>query len=200
MLKAGASDFIRKPFVAEEFYCRINQNIALLEHIEEIRSSMLRDYLTGVFNRRYLYEAGNQIFQNARRGNISMAIAMIDADRFKSINDNYGHDIGDLVLQTIANSLRKSLRESDIVARFGGEEFVCIATGVEADQIEHVFERVREAIESQKIATEQGTISVTVSIGVCTDLKKTLDDMINVADQAMYTAKQSGRNRIVVQN
>ena len=160
---------------------------------------MLRDYLTGVFNRRYLYEAGNQVFQNARRGNISMAIAMIDADNFKSINDKYGHDIGDLVLQTIANSLRKSLRESDIVARFGGEEFVCIATGVEPDQIENVFERVREAVESQRIATEQGTINVTVSIGVCTDLKKTLDDMINVADQAMYTAKQTGRNRIVVQ-
>ena len=76
LLKAGANDFIRKPFAMEEFYCRINQNVDILEYIEEIQNSMIRDYLTGAFNRRYLYEAGEQFYLNARRGNISIAVAI----------------------------------------------------------------------------------------------------------------------------
>ena len=198
LLKAGANDFIRKPFAIEEFYCRINQNVEILEYIEEIRNSMIRDYLTGAFNRRYLYEAGSQFYLNARRGNLSIAVAMIDADNFKVINDTYGHDIGDLVLQKIAKILQETLRMSDIVSRFGGEEFVCIINCITPDYVSQLFERVRHAIESINIETPGGVINVTVSIGVSTDLQQSLEDMINTADEAMYKAKHSGRNRVVI--
>ena len=199
LLKAGASDYLRRPFAMEEFYCRINQNIEILEYIEEIQNSMIRDYLTDVYNRRYLYEAGEQFYLNARRGNLSIAVAMIDADKFKEINDTYGHDVGDDVLVKIASTLRKTLRTSDIVARFGGEEFVCIINCIDQKHIAPLFERVRAAIESLRIHTAHGVLRVTASIGVTMQLSHSLDGMINLADQAMYKAKQNGRNRVVLQ-
>ncbi|MEM7292283.1 MAG: diguanylate cyclase, partial [Pseudomonadota bacterium] len=198
LLKAGANDFIRKPFAMEEFYCRINQNVDILDYIEEIKNSMIRDYLTGAFNRRYLYEAGEQFYQNAQRGNITIAVAMIDADNFKSINDNYGHDAGDAVLVHMAGSLKNALRSSDIVARFGGEEFVCIVSGVDTEQVSQLFDRVRASIEAMQISTDHGTLQVTASIGVTTTLGESLDDMLSYADQAMYEAKDTGRNKVVV--
>lgn len=198
LLKAGASDFIRKPFAMEEFFCRINQNVEILGYIEEIRNSMIRDYLTGAYNRRYLYEAGEQFYMNARRGHISMAVAMIDADHFKQINDTYGHDVGDEVLIRIASTLKKTLRASDIVARFGGEEFVCIVNCITLESVGELFERVREAIENLRIRTKQGELTVTVSVGVTYKLGRSLDEMLNAADEAMYAAKTGGRNRVVV--
>jgi len=198
LLKSGASDFIRKPFATEEFYCRINQNIDILEYIEKTLISMTRDYLTGVFNRRYLYEAGEQFYLNARRENLSIAVAMIDVDNFKVVNDTYGHDTGDVVLRKIAESMKNTFRASDIVARFGGEEFVCIANGLDTNFVEILFERVRQAIESLEIKTVSGTLKITASIGVTIELENSFDDMIKAADEAMYSAKQGGRNRVVI--
>ena len=199
LLKAGATDYIRKPFAYEEFYCRINQNVDTIDYIERIQNSMTRDYLTGVFNRRYLYDAGTQAYLNARRGNITIAVAMIDADSFKTINDTYGHETGDRVLKEMATVMQKTLRGSDIVARFGGEEFVCIANCIDAEFVEALFERVRLAIESLEIDIPGGVLKVTASIGVTSKLGNSLEETIKMADNAMYSAKQRGRNCVVIE-
>ncbi|MDH3452752.1 MAG: diguanylate cyclase, partial [Gammaproteobacteria bacterium] len=132
ILKSGANDFVTKPVVVEEFYCRVTHCIETIEHIRLIEEWATRDYLTRAYNRRYLFEAGVRLHENAKRGNLTLAAAMIDADYFKNVNDNHGHHVGDVVLKAISSTLTKCLRQSDLVARVGGEEFCVLATGLDA--------------------------------------------------------------------
>jgi diguanylate cyclase (GGDEF)-like protein len=198
-IKMGANDFLSKNFFVEEFYCRINQNIELLEHIEEIRDASNRDFLTGLYNRRYFYEVGNKLFENAKRKNLTITVAMLDIDFFKKVNDAYGHDAGDIVLKTIAQILKTRFRASDIVARFGGEEFCIMATNMRDDSIKEVFENLRKTVQESEIAMEGTRIRVTTSIGICTKLSDSLENMVKIADSLLYKAKESGRNRVIAE-
>lgn len=197
-LKKGANDFIIKPFVVEEFYSRVNQNVEILEHIEEIKKASHVDYLTGLFNRRYFFQMGEKLFENARRSNFSMTIAMIDIDHFKRVNDTYGHFSGDLVLKFIGKLLADNLRTADVLARYGGEEFCIITTSMDTENGMVLFERLRKLVEKQKIQLEREKISVTVSIGVTTKIGDSLDDTLKQADILLYQAKEKGRNRVVI--
>jgi len=123
-LKRGANDFLTKPYFEEELICRVNQNIEIIEHIAQLHDAAIKDQLTKLYNRRYFFGTGEKLFQNARRQNLDIAIAMIDIDHFKNINDSYGHGDGDATLVEIAAVLQESFRASDIVTRFGGEEFI----------------------------------------------------------------------------
>lgn len=198
LMKVGANDYIWKPFEAEEFYCRVTQHVELVEKITEIREHATRDYLTKCFNRRYLFDIGETLHSNARRGNISLAAAMIDADHFKRINDTYGHDVGDLAIKHVASILESTLRNTDVVARFGGEEFVCLATGLGTRDAITVFERVRQTIEGTPLEFDNQTLQMTVSIGVTMEPRGSLDEMINAADKGVYRAKENGRNQVFV--
>ena len=198
LLKTGANDFITKPILVEEFYLRVTASIDTIEQIRKIRELAIRDYLTRTYNRRYLFDAGNRLYENAKRGNLTLAAAMIDADHFKAINDNYGHHVGDLVLKGIANVLTTELRQSDIVARFGGEEFCVLATKVDTRVAEVLFERIRQHIEDMVIKFDDREVKITVSIGITLALNKSLADMVNCADEALYQAKENGRNRVVI--
>jgi diguanylate cyclase (GGDEF)-like protein len=195
--KAGADDIIHKPFLVEEFVSRVNARLDYLDSLRTIQEQANRDYLTKLYNRRYLFEAGNALFSNAKRGNIQIMVAMIDIDFFKKINDTYGHDIGDKAIVSVAQAITKHFRSTDIVARMGGEEYCIIAVNNNAAL--DTMNRVRLYIEAMTVDLEdKSTINFTVSIGVTTALGATLDAMIHKSDEALYKAKQSGRNQVII--
>ncbi len=196
-LKSGANDFIRKPFLAEEFYCRITQNVETLEHIAHIRRASYTDYLTGLCNRRSFFTLGKKLHANAARGDISIAVAMIDIDFFKKVNDTYGHEAGDQVLKRVASILQTRFRQADIVSRFGGEEFCVLLSNTTEEQALCLFEGIRHRVEREVTRNNGQPISVTISIGVCTEFADVLEDMIQVADERLYDAKKNGRNRVL---
>ncbi len=195
-IKSSANDFLSKDFFTEEFYCRITQNIETIEHIREIREASNRDYLTNINNRRYFYDVGQKLFENSKRENLTVSVAMIDIDYFKKINDKYGHDSGDQVLKKVANIIQTRFRASDIVARIGGEEFCVFACNMDINSTAEIFEQLRLKIEQSEIISGKDTLKVTVSIGICVRPMNTLDDMIKYADQMLYKAKEGGRNRV----
>ena len=197
-IKHGANDYLNKPVIAEEFYCRVNQNLEMLELVEQIRDSANRDYLTKLFNRRYLFDLGRSLHANAVRHQTPLAVAMVDIDFFKKVNDTYGHDAGDKALLHVASILASRFRESDIVARFGGEEFCILAPEMNYSNILEIFEGVRKEIESSPAQCDGTSIPLTVSIGLCARVEDTLEKMINQADSMLYKAKHSGRNKVVM--
>ena len=197
--KAGADDIMRKPFLVEEFTSRVNARLDYLDSLRTIQDQANRDYLTKLYNRRYLFEAGNTLYSSARRGHIQLAIAMVDIDFFKRINDTYGHDIGDVAIVSVAKMLANEFRTTDIVARMGGEEFCIVA--VNNASASDIMERLRRHIEAMDIPlNDHENIHLTVSIGVTSSLCNSLDDMINLADRALYQAKHGGRNQVVLLN
>ncbi len=198
-IKCGANDFIsKKNFVTEELYCRVNQNLESLEHAQTIRRLATTDSLTGLYNRRYFYDTANHILAGARRSNTNVACAMIDIDRFKTINDTWGHQVGDFALQQVSSILSEYFkRDSDLVARMGGEEFCVFANDITPQNALVRFETVRHLIENKALDVGEGKEhTVTVSIGVSTDSKIDLDSMLRKADEYLYKAKSSGRNQI----
>jgi diguanylate cyclase (GGDEF)-like protein len=195
--KAGADDIIHKPFLLEEFVSRVNARLDYLDSLHTIQEQANRDYLTKLYNRRYFFEAGNALFSSAKRGQIQLLVAMIDIDFFKKINDTHGHDVGDKAIVTVAQAIAKHFRSSDIVARMGGEEFCIISVNNIAAT--ETMNRLRIYIESLQIPlNETEFIHLTVSIGATTTLSKSLEEMVNHADEALYKAKHSGRNQVVI--
>ena len=195
--KAGADDIIHKPFLVEELVSRINARLDYIDSLRIIQEQANRDFLTKLYNRRYLFDMGNALFSSAKRNSIKIMIAMVDIDFFKRINDTYGHDVGDMAIVAVAEAISKSFRTSDIVARMGGEEFCIVAVNNDAPL--ETMNRLRLYIEGLAIPlNEKESIHLTVSIGVSTILCNTLEEMINHSDEALYKAKQGGRNQVVL--
>lgn len=192
-IKNGANDFINKPFIAEELYCRVNHNIETLEYIHTIKDMSNRDYLTKSYNRRYFFESGNSVVKSSK----TAALGMLDIDYFKKVNDTYGHDAGDIVLVKFAALLDEKTGDKGIAARLGGEEFSVLLTEHSPEQAKAFFEDLRGELEKMPIHCSGKVINVTVSIGVCTQCKGDLESMISAADKLLYTAKKGGRNRVV---
>lgn len=197
-IKIGANDFITKPFLEEEFFCRISQNITNLEQLQELRDAATKDFLTKLYNRRFFFDTAVPMFATAQKRGTLLATAMIDVDFFKKVNDTYGHDAGDDVLKAVAGVLRETVRKTDLLARFGGEEFCIVAEGLVPDEARAYFDNVRQAIEATVIESGEHTIRITASIGVCPVLKDSLDDMLTAADAMLYEAKEGGRNQVVL--
>ena len=198
-LKNGANDFIAKPFEKEELICRINNTIEAMENINQIANFANRDFLTGVFNRRYFYSDMENYIAHCEEAAEPYAIAMLDIDHFKNINDSYGHEGGDKVLKFIAKKLIDETKENDLVARFGGEEFCIVLKNISQEEAVKFFVNLRAKIASSKIPIKQETVSVTVSIGIAFNKSDYhLDEILESADDALYTAKESGRNRVEV--
>ncbi len=169
----------------------------MIEHIAEIKRLSHSDFLTNLYNRRYFFELGKKFFSSAKRRNTNFSVAMIDIDHFKSVNDTYGHDAGDEVLKNVAQILKNRFRESDIVSRFGGEEFCIFAADLTRNDSIRVFEEIRNSVEQSYMTIGGESVGVTISIGVCTVPEDTLDDMIKQSDLMLYEAKRMGRNRLV---
>ena len=199
MIKAGANDFLSKKFQPEEFYCRVLQNINMVRFVRQLRDLANRDYLTYLHNRRFLFETAKKLHEEAVLGQRKLATAVVDADHFKRVNDQHGHTAGDIVLRKIADTIRKSLPHADILARYGGEEFVCVLSPMNDEDASNQYEALRHAIETLNLTVDGIHIPVTVSIGFTTNIGKSLAEMIEQADHALYRAKETGRNRVIQQ-
>ncbi|HIJ90857.1 MAG: GGDEF domain-containing protein [Desulfobulbaceae bacterium] len=158
-----------------------------------------RDALTGLSNRRFLENNINQLIASLKRRNSQMGILMCDLDFFKKVNDEYGHDVGDQILKTLAIILQNTVRSSDIIIRYGGEEFLILLTDCEKTMAGEVAEKIRNAVEKHVFQVENGSLRKTISIGTSLFPNDTeaFWECVKFADIALYKAKETGRNRVV---
>lgn len=197
-IKNGANDFLQKPFYHEELYCRVMHNIEELELIAQIRDSANRDFLTGLHNRRYFFEQGQSIYKAASKNGSPLAIAMIDVDHFKDINDSYGHEGGDKVLVFLAEELQQAFSRF-VLARMGGEEFAVLMPGLNNEQAFTLLDKFRSLFGNMSIdiGPDEEPIHITLSTGVTNFLHDNMDQQLHYADQLLYRAKEAGRNMVV---
>jgi diguanylate cyclase (GGDEF)-like protein/PAS domain S-box-containing protein len=177
---------------------RLGPALSGIELRGRLHEDSIRDPLTKLYNRRFMNESLHRELLRARRADSPLSLIILDLDRFKSINDEYGHDVGDDVLVTVAQSLSRAVREEDYMYRYGGEEFVIVLPGA---NLHIARERAQEAcrkVRALRIDTEKGTLQITISAGVATfpEHGNTQEELIVQADKALYLAKQSGRDRI----
>lgn len=195
-MRVGVEDFLTKPIEPDYLVT----SVALrAERMRVLRSLMMRDSLTGLFNHTAISQFLDSAIARARRQNHTVCFAMIDVDRFKSINDSYGHPVGDQVLLALARVLQQRLRDIDLVGRYGGEEFAVILHDVPLKKAEQIMQQLRE--DFSKVLFHAGDVdfSCTFSCGVAAfPPLKCMETLIEAADKAMYRAKHAGRNRVVV--
>jgi diguanylate cyclase (GGDEF)-like protein len=167
---------------------------------EELQKQSTIDELTGAYNRRQFYRLANAEIKRSNRLRHPLSIALIDIDYFKSVNDTYGHAAGDRVLVSFANTCQRNIRDIDTLARLGGDEFVIILPETAGDQAYIALERLRQSLTSQPIEHDGNSISVTISCGIASLAGKaeSLEQLMERADQALYQAKQAGRNCVSV--
>jgi diguanylate cyclase (GGDEF)-like protein len=187
-----------------------DERIRQLEaELEQLRTIVYFDELTRLLNRRGFIDRVEQIFQFIRQHHsterrhglrIPFSVIFIDVDNFKNVNDTYGHAVGDAALKHVAQTLSGLVRQGDVLARFGGEEFVIALHALTANAARHVGEKLRAALAATPCVYEHGTLNLTASFGVAEYRAEdaSLDALIHRADEAMYQAKQQGKNRVVV--
>lgn len=205
-LDLGASDYLVEPFDPNELVVRLRSQLRRKLFSDQLRSNMrdgLRmaviDPLTGLYNRRYATQHMGKIVERAQESGGEFTVMMMDLDRFKAINDTYGHDAGDTVLKEFSRRLQENIRGVDLVARIGGEEFLVVMPDTGQDIAKRVSERLRKAVESVPFVTKSGeNLNITVSIGVAMGSPSDCDAdaLMKRADQALYAAKAEGRNLV----
>jgi diguanylate cyclase (GGDEF)-like protein len=197
LLKIGANDFLYKPVSEEELMCRIDNNIKIMLLIDKIKNIAYKDILTNLFNRRYCFETVNKLFLTAKKENKPVTILMCDIDNFKNINDTYGHQTGDIIIQETAKIIQNSIKKNDIACRYGGEEFAVFLYDYNLTLATLIAEKIKKTIEFSTITDkENNKIRYTISIGI-SNKGNSLEDMIKNADKMLYKAKET-KNKIIV--
>ena len=211
LLKTGANDYISKPINNEEFLTRLNisldQTRLYRENqklIKELKTMANTDYLTQLYNRSYFYTAVELIQVQAKRHKQPYGILLLDIDHFKDVNDTYGHDAGDSALKGFASILRDTARESDIICRWGGEEFLILIPNTNEKELIDFAQRIRKIAEESDVTYEINKdvleFNITVSVGVAISNDSNVLDVESIiykADNRLYKAKESGRNRVI---
>jgi diguanylate cyclase (GGDEF)-like protein len=203
-LGLGAADYLRKPFETSELWARVEAALKikrLQDQLQERNDELARlsrtDPVTGISNRRQLDDDIVELCRAAGRHRGTVAAMVIDVDHFKAVNDRYGHQVGDRVLRIVAGRIRGALRATDIVGRWGGDEFVVLLPRTDLPGALTVAERLGAAVAEQTICLpDAAPISVTVSIGVAADESPDADDLLGRADLSLYQAKSAGRGRV----
>jgi diguanylate cyclase (GGDEF)-like protein len=199
----GAVDYLKKPYLHFELLMRVKVHLELKKSREDLKKALLRlerlamtDDLTGIPNRRYLFEFALKEVARSKRFNYPLSLMIIDIDHFKRVNDRYGHPMGDEVLKAVASNLASSLRGNDFLARFGGEEFIIILADTDINGAEVVAERLRRTIAELTLLVQENCLNITLSLGVGTlgEEEETFDQLLKRCDDALLEAKQSGRN------
>lgn len=214
--EAGGVDYITKPFNSLELIARIDTHVALVSAVNDLKTyseslellsqqllektkvldTLVRtDFLTGLANRLHILEQLKREESRFNRGTPLCSVIIGDIDNFKQINDTYGHETGDCVLKAVADVFKNNTRKQDVVARWGGEEFLFLLPETSGDAAYKVAEKIRIAVEHTSIPVQPGELNVTMTFGVCefmTDLS--VDGTIRLADNALYKGKTNGRN------
>lgn len=166
----------------------------------QLREQAIRDALTNVFNRRYLEETLERELARAARELYPLCVIMLDLDYFKNINDTYGHEAGDVVLKTLAETVTRQSRHGDFLCRFGGEEFVLVMPNIGIAKAQERAEELHQLINSLNIPYERFNLTTTISMGIAwyPEHGKTKEELLRAADKAMYAAKNAGRNRVII--
>jgi diguanylate cyclase (GGDEF)-like protein len=208
LLRSGACDIVQKPFHAAELLARLDLHLRLRRLQAELReknATLARlsttDPVTGLRNRRYVSEFLSLEVLRSVRYRTPLAVLLLDLDHFKRINDGHGHRVGDSVLQVVADTLRASLRATDIAGRYGGEEFLVVLPQTDLAGAAVLAERVRAAIEETAIdvgAPEPLAVTVSVGVAALDEHARSAEQLVERADAALYAAKDAGRNRIAV--
>ncbi|WP_054113151.1 response regulator [Marinagarivorans algicola] len=204
-IKAGANDFIKKPFNHEEFFCRITHNVEQVEMIEQIRDATRRDYHTGIYNRYYFFEKGYEDWLAAQGNNTPVALAVIDLDNFRLVNEKFGNDAGDVVMQHVATRLDQSL-DRFLVARTDGQEFYVLMVGLTNDKACSLLEHVNSVISNASVDWNGSKIAVSFSAGVANYSAQNgseqcdeggFDELVINAYQCLHRAKDAGGDMII---
>lgn len=213
-LNTGADDYIAKPYHFNELEARVRAMLRIKRLQDELdlknrelevankrlRKLSITDGLTELFNHRHVHELLRDEFERSRRTEEPLGVAMIDLDKFKNVNDTYGHPTGDVILYETARILTDTAREIDMVGRYGGEEFIAILPNTTEEEAARFAERVRTAVEGHVYRDEDSEIRMTCSSGVASfpmDAVSTPEALLKEADEALYVAKETGRNRVI---
>lgn len=193
-LQLGAVDYITKPFRPAIVKARVKTHVTLKQQYDNLAIIALKDHLTGLYNRHFFVDEGKSRFSRSLRHNEELSTVILDIDHFKAINDTFGHLAGDVVLKNVANVLETNKRKEDLIARFGGEEFVLVMEKCSAEHAKIKAEELRKKIEASEI---EG-IKVTASFGIAerNDTTESFEQMLKNADEALYAAKENGRNQV----
>lgn len=199
-LEAGADDYITKPFDDQELQARLRTGQRIVELQEALRALATRDSLTGLWNHAMILDILGRKLTRGAREETPVGIIMADLDRFKQVNDTYGHLMGDAVLGEAAKRMQAVLRPYDSVGRYGGEEFLIVLPNCDRSKAINIAERLRRSISDVAVNTAAGVIPLTASFGVTTSQgsKLSVNELIQEADEALYRAKLGGRNRVEV--
>lgn len=199
VLSIGANDYITKPVNEQVFMAKLYTHARILMLLKEneaknriLRDLAIKDGLTGLYNHKHIHELLDVNIRLAKRYSRDISVIMLDIDNFKHINDNYGHRFGDIVLKSVAQALKETVRDSDIVGRYGGEEFIAILPETTADEAFTLGNRIRNAIMSLEFKKD---MQITISGGV-SQLLDTSENLIQEADQLLYVSKRNGKNQI----
>ena len=205
-LSAGADDYLTKPFDRQELLARVHVGQRLIDLHRQIEAKnrlleelALTDPLTGLPNRRAIESWASRQLSGAARHGFALWVVLMDLDHFKSVNDTHGHDAGDAVLKRFGDILRANTRLSDISGRIGGEEFLLVLTHADEKSVVVVLDRMREQLAAGPVEWNRATIHVTASFGVagfCGKHAPEFSELVRQADEALYRAKDAGRNRI----
>jgi two-component system cell cycle response regulator len=207
-LEMGVNDYLTRPVDKNELVARVRTQMRKKRYADRLRHNVqlslemaITDQLTGLHNRHYMSRHLDNLLSSAAQSGKELAFLILDIDYFKAVNDGHGHDIGDEVLKEFANRVAANIRGIDLACRYGGEEFVVVMPDTDVTLAFTIAERLRKSIEQNPIAISRapGALNITISIGIAGSEgpSDTAEALLHRADQALYSAKRTGRNRVV---
>lgn len=204
-LECGAHDYITKPLNSDVIISRVEAVLKRSVYERNLLFQAMNDPLTGIYNRNFFFKRAEEELSRALRTDSNVTVAMLDIDRFKTVNDRFGHQAGDFILKAFTDEILHHIRSYDLLARYGGEEFVILLVDCSKWEALDILTRLRKAVAEKFFKFSSFHINFTFSGGISDikDMKSnsiSIHDLIRIADSRLYEAKEAGRNRLVEQN